>query len=102
MAKPATFIAASAGIALLLSALWLEGACPGRAAQVIAAAGGPALFKPYHIGDNPWAGAWLAESAATARANSGDRDSQQRLARHSAWTDACERETETPKAGVSS
>ena len=105
MNKPVSFIAAtSAGVALLLlgGALWLREACPGRVAEVMAAFGAAPALKPYHIGENPWAGAWLPRGDAVAVPNAPDTADRQRLARHSASSDTCERKAGTAKPRISS
>ena len=104
MTKPVSFIVPSiAAFSLLLlgAAAWLEGACPGRLGQEIAAITGGGGFTPYHLGENPWVAAWGAAGASTTAPNTRNAGGQ-RLADHAAWTDSCERKSNTAKPGLSS
>jgi len=104
MAKPVSFIAPAAAFSLLLlgATAWLEGACPGRVGQAMAAITGGSSFKPYHLGENPWVAAWGSGGAATAAPNTLPAGGGQRLADHSDWTDSCERKNDPVKPGLSS
>ncbi|HEV2549225.1 MAG TPA: hypothetical protein VGU20_17925 [Stellaceae bacterium] len=104
MTKPVSFIAPSiAAFTLLLlgAAAWLEAVCPDRLGRTMAAVAGGPRFKPYHLGENPWVAAWGSAGASIAAPNTPDAGGQ-RLADHSAWTDSCERKSDTAKPGLSS
>jgi hypothetical protein len=104
MTKPVSFIAASiAALTLLLlgAAAWLEGSCPDRVGEEMGAITGGPGFKPYHLGENPWVAAWGSAGASIAAPSTRDAGGQ-RLADHSAWTDSCERKSDTAKPGFSS
>jgi hypothetical protein len=104
MIKPVSLIAPAAGIVLLLlgGALWLQAECPGRLAAGMPTLPGAPAFKPYHPGENPWAGAWQPGDTALAAPNAPNLGHHPRVAGHSASPHSCERDSETAKPGLSS